>query len=96
MSGYTRPVKFPLGKIHVSVAAVEALIRNGFELIHLLVRHREGDYGEMPYDDRQINEKSIKQGGRVFSIYPLPDGTVIWIDTAAGWAETSVFVREEY
>ena len=96
MSGYTRPVKFPLGKIHVTSAAVEALIRNDFELVHLLKRHREGDYGEMPYDDRQVNEKSIKTGGRVLSSYPLPDGTVIWIITIAGWTETTAMLREEY
>ena len=116
---FVRPVKFPLGKIFVTTAAVEALIRNDFELIHLLKRHREGDYGEMPYDDRkrspcaplrghqvsvQVNEKSIKQGiqsrgamcGRVLSSYPLPDGTVIWIITVAGWTETTCLVREEY
>ena len=95
--GYTRPIKFLLGTVHVTPAAVEALIRNEEELMHLLKRHREGDYGaEMCYDDRVVNEESIKRGGRVLSSYTLKDGTVIWITTSAGWQETLALVREEY
>jgi hypothetical protein len=97
MSGYQRPIKFLLGKVYVTNAAVEALIRNEEELMHLLKRHREGDYGaEMCYDDRVVNEESIKRGGRVLSSYTLRDKTVIWIITAAGWQETVAMVREEY
>ena len=40
MSGYTRPIKFLLGKVYVTPAAVEALIRNEEELMHLLKRHQ--------------------------------------------------------
>lgn len=97
MSGYTRPIKFSLGKVYVTQAAVEALIRNEEELMHLLKRHREGDYGaEMCYDDRIVNEESIKRGGRVLSSYTLKDGTALWIITSAGWQESVAMVREEY
>ncbi|WP_395145150.1 hypothetical protein [Armatimonas sp.] len=97
MSGYTRPIKFLLGTVHVTPAAVEALIRNDVELIHLLKRHREGDYGmEMCYYDRVVNEQEIKRGGRILSSYTLTDKTVIWIITAAGWTESTVLIREEY
>ena len=95
--GYQRPIKFLLGVVHVTPAAVEALIHNEEELIHLLKRHREGDYGaEMCYDDRVVNEESIKRGGRVLSSYTLKDKTVIWIITVAGWTESTVLIREEY
>ena len=97
LQGYQRPIKFLLGVVHVTPAAVEALIRNEEELMHLLKRHREGDYGaEMCYDDRVVNEESIKRGGRVLSSYTLKDGTVIWIVTSAGWQETLALLREEY
>ena len=95
--GYQRPIKFLLGKVYVTPTAVEALIRNEEELMHLLKRHREGDYGaEMCYDDRVVNEESIKRGGRVLSSYTLKDSTVIWIITSAGWQESLAMVREEY
>ena len=95
--GYTRPIKFLLGKVYVTPAAVEALIRNEEELMRLLKRHREGDYGaEMCYDDRVVNEQEIKRGGRVLSSYTLIDGTVIWIVTSAGWQESLAMLREEY
>ena len=97
MSGYQRPIKFLLGKVCVTPAAVESLIRNEEELMRLLKRHREGDYGmDMCYDDRVVNEESIKRGGRVLSSYTLRDGTVIWIVTSGGWTESTVMVREEY
>nr|WP_309697240.1 hypothetical protein [Armatimonas sp.] len=97
MSGYQRPIKFLLGKVYVTPAAIEALIRNEEELIHLLKRHREGDYGaEMCYDDRVVNEESIKRGGRVLSSYTLKDDSVIWIITAAGWTQSTAMLREEY
>jgi hypothetical protein len=104
MSGYQRPIakvrtfaKFSLGAVHVTVAALEALMRNEEELIHLLKRHREGDYGaEMCYDDRVVNEESIKRGGRVLSSYTLQDGSVLWIITEAGWQNTNAMIAQEY
>ena len=97
LQGYQRPIKFLLGVVHVTPAAVESLIRNEEELMHLLKRHREGDYGaEMCYDDRVVNEESIKRGGRVLSSYTLVDGSVLWIITEAGWQNTNAILREEY
>ena len=97
LQGYQRPIKFLLGVVHVTPAAVEALIRNEEELMHLLKRHREGDYGaEMCYDDRVVNEESSKRGGRVLSSYTLVDGSVLWIITEAGWQNTNAILREEY
>ena len=91
-----RLIRFPLGVVYVTLAAMEALLRNEANLTQLLARHQGGDFGEMCYDDRQVNEKSIKAGGRVLSSYPLSDDTVLWIITEAGWQQTAVMVREEY
>ena len=97
MSSFQRPIKFSLGVVHITPAALEALILGEEEVIHLLKRHREGDYGaEMCYDDRVVNEQSIKQGGRVLSSYTLKDDSVIWVITSAGWQESLVLIREEY
>jgi hypothetical protein len=89
------PRRFAPGTLQVSPVAIEALLRNEADLTLLLWRHLVGDYGEMPYDDRVVNENSIKAGGRVFSIYPLADKTVLWIETEAGWQTTRVFVQKE-
>ncbi len=90
------PRKFSLGVVNVSPAAVEALFRTDASLTLLLKWHVSGDFGEMCYDDKIVNEKSIKAGGRVLSSYPLDDSTVLWIITEAGWQQTAVMVREEY
>jgi hypothetical protein len=90
------PRKFSLGVVNVSPAAVEALFRTDASLTMLLKWHVSGDFGEMSFDDKQVNEKSIKAGGRVLSSYPLDDSTVLWVITQAGWQSTLVLVREEY
>jgi hypothetical protein len=88
--------KFSLGVVNVSPAAMEALFRNGENLTGLLQRHVSGDFGVMCYDDKQVNEKSIREGGRVLSSYPLQDDTVLWVLTEPGWQSTLVIIREEY
>jgi hypothetical protein len=90
------PRKFSLGVVNVSPAALEALFRTDTSLTLLLKWHVSGDLGEMCYDDKIVNEKSIKAGGRVLSSYPLADDTVLWVITQAGWQNTIVIVREEY
>jgi hypothetical protein len=90
------PRRFTPGTLQVSPIAIEALLRNEADLTLLLWRHLVGDFGEMCFDDKQVNERSIKAGGRVLSSYPLDDSTVIWVITEAGWKSTLVIVREEY
>ena len=61
-----------------------------------LKRHITGDWGILCDEDRAVNDKAAKNGGRVISAYKYKDGTEIWIITEADRSMTSVILREEY
>jgi hypothetical protein len=69
----------------LTIAEVEGLLR----------RHEWGDWGEIPAEDRQENELSIKYGWRVMSVYPV-GGRKIWIITEADRMTTTVLLPSEY
>ena len=96
MSGFTRPIRFLLGTVTITPTATEALIRTETDVTQLLRRHQSGDFGKIPFDDKQVNEKAIQTGSRILSSYPLKDGTVIWVITSSGWQQSHVLIREEY
>ena len=60
-----------------------------------LKRHRKGDWGDLCEDDWRENNKSLRQGFRIFSAYQ--NGvTNIWIITEADRSYTTVLFPEEY
>ena len=87
------PTKFPLGQIAVTANAQAQLdpaaIQDG------LRRHAAGDWGELCQDDRQENELSLEEGGRLMSVYRC--GNVkFWIITEADRSATTVLLPEDY
>ena len=61
---------FPLGRLVATPGAIE-LLRNADEdlLPALLERHRSGDWGDVPEEDAQENEFSVRYGFRILSSY---------------------------
>lgn len=60
-----------------------------------LKRHRCGDWGDLPPEDKAENEYSIEHGLRILSAYDHPDGK-IWIITEADRSATTILFPEEY
>ncbi len=75
--------KFPLGQVVATPAAVAALEQNGQTPMEFLKRHVSGDWGDCCPEDQYANEKALKWGERIFSVYHLNDKTKIWIITTA-------------
>jgi hypothetical protein len=40
----------------------------------LLVRHRSGDWGDLGPEDRKMNDRDLREGGRLFRAYNTPSG----------------------
>jgi hypothetical protein len=89
-------VRFPLGKIVGTPAALAVLERNGKSPFEFLARHQAGDWGEVDEHDRAENETSLEQGFRLLSAYTLADGARIWVITEADRSSTCVLLPEEY
>ena len=64
-------------------------------LFPLLVRHIQGDWGEVDEEDQQTNNEALELGNRVLSAYTL-DGEKIWIITEWDRSSTTVLFPSEY
>jgi hypothetical protein len=74
---------FKLGQIVATPGALEALDKAGQQPWHLLVRHVQGDWGDLDAEDRRLNDEAVKDGSRILSSYTLKTGVKLWIITEA-------------
>ena len=88
-------VTFPLGRVVATTGALKMLVEAGEDPMFLLSRHCSGDWGELGAHDRRENERSIKNGWRVLSSYPVGEKKV-WIITEADRSVTTILLPEEY
>lgn len=80
--------RFALGYVVATPGAVVA-----FQFID---RHAAGDWGDLDQEDRDENERSIKEGFRILSSYRLSDDTKIYVITEADRSSTCILLPEEY
>lgn len=76
--------------------ARDKLISNGQSPIAFLLRHSQGDWGEVDQADWQANERNLEEGGRLLSSYRLSDGMMLWIITEADCSATVLLLPDEY
>ena len=89
-------MKFDPGQIVATPGALAAFEASGEEPLAFLLRHVQGDWGDVDEHDRQENELSLQHGWRLLSAYRLSDGTRIWIITEADRSATTFLLPEEY
>jgi len=64
------PVKFAMGQT-VATRGVVGLL-SGAEMSRLLIRHANGDWGELCAEDKELNDHALATGsGRLFSAYTI-------------------------
>jgi hypothetical protein len=88
--------KLELGSVIVTPRASRALDKAGQSPDEFLARHESGDWGDVGSAESRENEVSLCKGFRVFSIYPLSSGAMIWIITQPDRSATTVLLPEEY
>ena len=89
-----RQLLFPFGKF-VMTCGVAAKEFTMDELLNLIRRHVNGDFGEINEEDRQENILSIREGFRIMSAYTIHD-TKLWVITEADRSSTTILLPEEY
>lgn len=90
------PALFPLGAIYATPGAITAIGRAGLTPWALLTRHQTGDWGDICAADRGLNEWSIDNGERIFSVYQLPTKAVVWVISEADRSNTTLLLPEEH
>lgn len=87
---------FPLGDLHATPGALEALRATGEVPIAFFDRHVRGDWGDICQDDKVMNHIAIKLGNRILSAYKTSKGIKLWVITEADRASTTLLLPDEY
>jgi hypothetical protein len=88
-------IRFPLGQIVATPGALEVLDRGAVDASVLLERHQSGDWGNVPPEDAEENERSVENGWRILSSYSVGTDR-IWIITEADRSSTTLLLPSEY
>lgn len=87
---------FPLGQLRITPGAIEALDRVGISADSFIQRHVLGDWGNVTDGDKKSNDLAVDMGGRILSVYNLPDATKIWVTTEPDRTATTVLLPGEH
>jgi hypothetical protein len=90
-----RPL-FALGQCVATPGALAALEEAGQTPGDFLSRHVHGDWGTIHPADKGMNERAIRDGARVFSVYETTKGVKLWVITEADRASTCILLPDEY
>ena len=85
---------FPLGRILITSAVEESIARE--EIDAALGRHARGDWGDLCASDAQLNELSLREGGRLFSSFTDRMQTRFYVITESDRSVTTVLVPADY
>jgi len=87
---------FPLGRIVATPGALAALDEANQTPQEFLDRHRVGDWGIVPEEDKKENDFSVKNGFRILSSYYTSKGVKIWLITEHDRSATTLLRPLEY
>lgn len=88
--------KFNFGNVVATTPLFEYCRDRGFPLFPYMVRHAQGDWGDVCKEDWESNDEALKSGQRLLSEYKLPDGKRIWIITEWDRSATTLLFPEDY
>jgi hypothetical protein len=89
-------IRFQLGRMVATPGALRALEKAEQAPHIFLDRHVNGDWGEVPEEEKQENEFSVQHGLRILSAYTTSAGEKIWIITEADRSATTMLLPSEY
>ncbi len=61
-----------------------------------IIRHREGDWGEISEEDQFMNARAFSVGGLILGEYLSREGVRFWIISEPDRGETNILLPEEY
>jgi hypothetical protein len=87
-------MKFLPGRIVATPGVREAVSEE--VLSAALERHLNGDWGDVSGNDRAANERALRDGTRLLSVYHAPDKTKFYVITEANRSTTTLLLPSEY
>lgn len=94
MIAIDRRPRFDLGRVVITAAAEATLAPE--DVRSALRQHSRGDWGELCADDIRENEMSLRDGGRLVSVYRDRNATRFYIITEHDRSVTTILLPEDY
>jgi hypothetical protein len=91
-----KPGRFELGRLVQTPGAHEAMATALHVPAEFLLRHKQGDWGELPSEDHAENERAVREGSRIFSAYRTRRDAKLWVITEWDRSATTLLLPEEY
>jgi hypothetical protein len=88
-------MKFSLGSVVATPAALQALEVTATSPITLIARHAAGDWGAVCAEDRKANEDAVRHGDRILSAYTYGNAK-FWVITEADRSSTCIMLPSDY
>ena len=86
--------RFDLGRLCITANAARKL--PAAEVLNAIARHATGDWGLLDAPDWQQNERALREGGRLVSVYRASTGQRFYVITEATRDVTTVLLPEDY
>lgn len=87
-------VPFDLGQTVATPHVLEAVPKA--EIFAALQRHQSCDWGDLCPQDKWSNDKAVKNGDQLLSVYHSRNGIKFWIVTEWDRSVTTVLLPEDY
>ena len=84
---------FPLGQVVITRPANEVLSQDA--VLAALVRHANGDWGELGEEDWQTNDQALLSRGRLFSVF-FERVTKFYVITEWDRSVTTILLPSDY
>jgi hypothetical protein len=91
-----QPGKFELGLVVATPGALQAIEEARHIPHEFLLRHKQGDWGDVGADDAQANEHALKDGSRLFSLYHTRHDQKLYVITEWDRSATTILKPDEY
>jgi hypothetical protein len=85
-----------LGAVYTTPGAEEALEEAGQSADEFVLRHANGDWGELGTAEVKDNQTALREGFQIFSAYTLSTSVRIWIVTEDDRSLTTVLLPNEF
>lgn len=85
---------FSLGEVVITANASEVLSNR--DVNSGLIRHMDGDWGDLVAEDKELNDDALLNGERLMSEYRSSAGVRFWIITEWDRSVTTILLPSDY
>lgn len=85
---------FQLGSLHITPGALQFCKEHEIDPLGLVMRHVNGDFGDLCQQDVKANLEAIITGARILSVYRYEEK--LYVITEADRASTCILLANEY